>query len=44
MLQLKFGPAHEAHAARMAAASSEELECWIERVLTAVSIEDVFEG
>jgi hypothetical protein len=43
LLTLKFGPPDEATRARLAAADSETLLVWGERVLTAGSLAEVFE-
>jgi hypothetical protein len=41
-LRLRFGPASEGVAARVRAASEAEVERWLERVLMAASLDDVF--
>ncbi len=43
-LQLKFGELDAAAEARLGAASLAELEAWSERVLTAESVDAVFES
>lgn len=40
-LQLKFGPLPDAVAARVHSASLEQLDAWVERVLSAATIDDV---
>ena len=42
LLTLKFGALDEATSARLRGASSAELECWTERILSAASLDDVF--
>jgi hypothetical protein len=42
-LNLKFGPLSASALARVQAASSEDLERWTDRVLTAASLDDVIE-
>lgn len=42
-LELRFGPLNEADRARVLEADSDTLHRWGERVLTAQSIEDVFD-
>ena len=44
LLTLKFGPLDAATQARLAAADSETLLVWGERVLTAESLAEVFDG
>ena len=44
LLTLKFGPLDAATQARLAAADSETLLVWGERVLTAGSLAEVFDG
>jgi hypothetical protein len=41
-LRLRFGPASEGVAARVRSAPEADLERWLERVLTAASLDDVF--
>jgi predicted transposase YdaD len=43
LLSLKFGPLSTDHIARLASATAEELDLYIERILTAAKPEDVFE-
>lgn len=41
LLALKFGALRPEHEARLSSATAEELDRWVERVLTARSIEEV---
>src|SRR5690606_1428908 len=43
LLELKFGPVPDDAQRRLAAASSDELTRWTERVLTATALEDVLD-
>jgi hypothetical protein len=41
LLALRFGTLRPEHEARLSSATAEELDRWVERVLTAKTIEDV---
>jgi predicted transposase YdaD len=41
LLAVKFGPTSEGVAKRIRSASLEQLDRWVERVITATSLEDV---
>ena len=42
LLKLRFGPLSATLEARISQASTEEIECWTDRILEAASLEDVF--
>jgi len=44
LLTLKFGAEAAPHLDRLASASQQELDRWIERVLSATGVDDVFAG
>ena len=42
LLKLRFGPLSATLEARISQASTEEIECWTDRILEAASLDDVF--